>query len=41
MDTTKHRWRFLRNIASIDSDFDIYRLPNRARLNNVLVKIAN
>ena len=31
----------IRNIASIDSDFDIYRLPNRARLTNVLLKIAN
>ena len=31
----------IRNIASIDSDFDIYRLPNRTRLTNVLLKTAN
>jgi hypothetical protein len=28
----------IRDIASTDSDFDIYRLPNRTRLNNVLLQ---
>ncbi len=28
----------IRDIASTDSDFDVYRLPNRARLNNVLLR---
>ena len=28
----------IRDIISLDSDFDFYRLPNKARLNNLLTK---
>jgi uncharacterized protein len=30
----------IRDIATIDSDFDIYRLPNRTKLRNVLRKTS-